>query len=81
MDTKSKSEKGNRSNKLANANKKIEEAIVTGYQAIEDNVVSGYKAIEDGVVSGYKKIEDKFVETFLTSDTYDDNLCGEGVEK
>ena len=81
MDTKSKSEKGNRTKKFANANKKIEEAVVSGYQAIENNVVSGYKAIEGGVVSGYRKIEDKFVETFLTSDTYDDNSCEEEVEK
>jgi len=41
-------------NKLMKAEKKIEDA-----------VVSGYKSIENGVVSGYKKIEDKFVETFL----------------
>ncbi|MGM9878029.1 MAG: hypothetical protein ACI33S_05200 [Bacilli bacterium] len=43
--------------KLINANKKIEDA-----------VVSGYKKVEDSVVGGYKKIEDKFVDTFLKKD-------------
>ena len=47
--------------KFVQANKKIEKAVVSGYQKIEDTVVSGYK-----------KIEDKFVETFLTDDS-DDN--------
>ena len=55
-------------NKLKNANRKIEKAVVSGYKAIENGVVSGYKAIENGVVKGYKKIEDKFVDTFLTDD-------------
>ena len=55
-------------NKLMKANKKIEEGVVSGYQAIEDGVVSGYKAIEDGVVAGYKKIESKFVNAFLSPD-------------
>ena len=41
-------------NKLMEAEKKIENSVVTGY-----------KAIENSVVSGYKKIEDKFVETYL----------------
>lgn len=40
--------------KFADANKKIEDAVVEGYQKIED-----------GVVGGYKKIEDKFIDTFL----------------
>lgn len=44
-------------NKMMEANKKIEKA-----------VVSGYNAIENGVVGSYKKIEDKFVETFLDED-------------
>lgn len=51
--------------KLVETNKKIDEAVVSGYKKIEDEVVSGYKKIEDGAVSGYKKIEDKFVDTFL----------------
>ena len=41
--------------KFADANKKIEDAVVEGYQKIED-----------GVVGGYKKIEDKFIDTFLS---------------
>ena len=49
------------SNKLMDANKKIEKL-----------VVGGYKAIEDGVVGGYKKIEDKFVNAFLTSEETDE---------
>ena len=40
--------------KIADANKKIENA-----------VVGSYKKVEDSVVGGYKKIEDKFVDTFL----------------
>lgn len=51
--------------KFADANKKIEDAVVEGYQKIEDGVVGGYKKIEEGVVGGYKKIEDKFIDTFL----------------
>ena len=43
--------------KIADANKKIENA-----------VVAGYKKVEDSVVGGYKKIEDKFVDTFLKKD-------------
>lgn len=41
--------------KLVQANKKIADA-----------VVSGYKKIEKSVISGYTKIEDKFVDTYLT---------------
>ena len=48
--------------------KKIEKAVVSGYQKIEDTVVSRYKKVEDGVVGGYKKIEDSFVKAFLTPD-------------
>ncbi|MGN0683131.1 MAG: hypothetical protein ACI4JY_05585 [Oscillospiraceae bacterium] len=43
--------------KLVQANKKIEKA-----------VVGGYEKIEEAVVSGYTKIEDKFVESFLIKD-------------
>lgn len=43
--------------KITNINKKIENAVVGGYQKIEDTVVGGYK-----------KIEDKFVDTFLRHD-------------
>jgi len=35
---------------------------------IEKAVVSGYQKIEDTVVSGYKKVEDSFVKAFLTPD-------------
>jgi len=48
--------------------KKIETAVVGGYQKIEDGVVSGYKRIENSVVSGYKKVEDKFIDTFLAKE-------------
>lgn len=43
--------------KLVQANKKIEKA-----------VVGGYEKIEEAVVSGYTKIEDKFVDCFLTKE-------------
>ncbi len=43
--------------KLKEANKKIEET-----------VVSGYKKVENTVVGGYKKVEDKFVDKFLRKD-------------
>ena len=43
--------------KLKDANKKIEE-----------KVVSGYMKVEDTVVGGYKKVEDKFVDKFLRKD-------------
>lgn len=52
-------------NKFAEANKRIEEAVVDGYKRIENGVVSGYKNIEDGAVSGYKKVENWFVENFF----------------
>lgn len=54
--------------KLAEANKKIENAVVGGYKKIENGVVSGYKKIEDGVVGGFEKITDKFVDSFLTKE-------------
>ena len=54
--------------KLVEANKRIENAVVGGYQKIEDTVVGGYKKIENGVAGRYKKIEDKFVDQFLTKD-------------
>jgi len=43
--------------KIIKANKKIAEAVTTGY-----------KKIEKGVVDGYSKIEDKFVDAYLTRD-------------
>jgi len=43
--------------KIENTNKKIEEAVVGGYQKVEE-----------AVVGGYKKVEDKFVDTFLKKD-------------
>ena len=43
--------------KLVETNKKIEKAVVGGYQKIEDTVVNGYK-----------KIEDKFVDAFFKKD-------------
>ena len=52
--------------------KKIEKAVVSGYQKIEDTVVSGYKKVEDGFVDGYKKIEGSFVKKFLTPDEASD---------
>ena len=54
--------------KFQEANKKIEEAVVSGYKKIEDGVVGGYQKIENGVVSGYQKIENKFIETFLAEE-------------
>jgi hypothetical protein len=60
---------GNSMDRLIEANKKIENAVVSGYKAIENGVVSGYKGIEDGVVRGYKMIEKKFVDAFLTPDS------------
>ena len=56
-------------NKLLQANKKIENAVVGGYKAIEDGAVSGYQAVENAFVGGYKKIEKKFVDAFLTPDS------------
>ena len=40
---------------LKEANKKIEEGVVSGYKKIENGVVSGYKKIEDATVSGYNR--------------------------
>ena len=62
------------SNKFAEVNEKIEEAVVTGYKKIEDGVVSGYKKIEEGAVEGFRKISDKFVDSFFTKE-------GETVEE
>ena len=55
-------------NEFMKNQKKIEKAVVSGYQKIEDTVVSGYKKVEDGFVEGYKKVENSFVKTFLTPD-------------
>lgn len=54
--------------KIVDANKKIENTVVSGYEKIENTVVGGYKKVEDTVVGGYKRIEDKFVDTFLKKD-------------
>jgi hypothetical protein len=54
--------------KFIEAEKKIETAVVGGYQVVESGVVKGYQKIEDGVVAGYKKVEDAFVKTFLPPD-------------
>ncbi len=59
--------------KLVEANKKIEEGVVSGYKKIEEGVVNGYKKIEKGAVEGFNKISDKFVDKFLTKE-------GESVE-
>lgn len=67
--------------KLKEANKKIENAVVTGYQKIEDTVIGGYKKIEDTVVSGYKKVEDKFVDEFLRKDNETIEEAKERVKK
>ena len=60
--------------KVVEANKKIEEGVVSGYKKIEKGVVGGYKKIEEGAVGGFTKIADKFVDNFLTKD-------GETVEE
>lgn len=60
-------------NKIMQTQKKIEKAVVGGYQAIENGVVSGYKKVEDAFVSGYKKIEDSFTDTFMTPDAESTN--------
>ena len=52
--------------KLAQANEKIAEKVVSGYKGIEETVVGGYKKVEETVVDGYKKVEDKFVDRYLT---------------
>ena len=54
--------------KLVEANRKIEEAVTSGFGKIEDAVTGGYRKIEDSVVSGYTKIEDAFVERYLIRD-------------
>ncbi|MCI2000711.1 MAG: hypothetical protein LKJ75_08430 [Clostridia bacterium] len=66
-------------NKFIKTNKKIEKAVVSGYQAIEDGVVGSYQKIEDGVVGSYKKIENKFVEAFLTPDDDAQDKTDSGV--
>lgn len=43
--------------KIKNANKKIENAVVGGYQKIEN-----------AAVSGYKKVENSFINAFLAED-------------
>ena len=60
--------------KIAQANEKLAESVITGYKKVEQGVVGGYKKIEKGVVDGYTKIEDKFVEAYLAKD-------GETVEE
>lgn len=53
---------------ISKANKKIEQAVTTGYKNIENGVVSGYKSVESGVVGGFRKIEDAFIDSFLAED-------------
>lgn len=48
--------------KLADTNKKIEDAVVKGYKGIENAVVGGYKKIEEGVVDGFNKVSDTYNE-------------------
>lgn len=51
--------------KLAEMNKKIEDAVTGGYKKIENGVVSGYKKIETGVVKGFEKVTDKCVDSLF----------------
>lgn len=48
--------------KLVKANKKIEDAVVGGYQKVEDTIVVGYKKIEDAFVDRYLTDEGESVE-------------------
>ena len=59
--------------KLAEANKKIEDGVVSGYKKIEKGVVDGYKKIEDSDVEGFGKVVDKCVEVLFAKE-------GESVE-
>lgn len=60
--------------KLADTNKKIEDAVVKGYKGIENAVVGGYKKIEEGVVDGFNKVSDTFIDKLFTRE-------GETVEE
>lgn len=60
-------------NKIAEANEKIAEAVVSGYKKIEDGVVEGYRKIEKGAVEGFEKVTDKCVEKLFAKE-------GESVE-
>ncbi len=42
------------------------EKVKDAYKTVENAVVGTYQAIEDTVVKGYTKIEDTFVATYLT---------------
>ena len=53
--------------------KKIEQAVVSGYRKIEDGVVGGYKKLERGVVEGFGTVTDKCVEVLFARE-------GESVE-
>lgn len=59
--------------KIADANEKIAQGVVKGYQKIENGVVAGYKKIEEGVVEGFGKVTDKCVEVLFAKE-------GESVE-
>ena len=48
--------------KLVQANKKIEEAVVSGYRIIEQTVVGGYQGIEAGFVDRYLTRDGETVE-------------------
>lgn len=60
--------------KFSEVNKKIEKAVVGGYQKVEKGVTAGYQKVEDSVTAGYQKVEDRFVDAFLRKD-------GETVEQ
>lgn len=59
--------------KFVEANEKIAEGVIKGYQKIEDGVVGGYKKIEESAVNGFGKVVDKCVEVLFAKE-------GESVE-
>ena len=60
--------------KFMEANKKLAEGVVEGFEKIEEGVVTGYKKIESGVVDGFGKVTDKCVNTMFAKE-------GETVEE
>lgn len=51
--------------KFIQANEKIAEGVVGGFDKISSAVTDGYKKIESGAVNAYTKIEDKFIDRYL----------------
>lgn len=55
--------------KFMDAQKRVEQHVVSVYRKIEKGVKSGYEKVESSAVSGFEKNKDRFNKTFLPEGT------------